>query len=409
MINILEEKRCCGCSACVEKCPKQCVSLCEDKEGFLYPIVDKSICVDCGICEKVCPMINPNSSRLPLKVYASINRNEKVRMASSSGGIFTLLAEKILAEGGVVFGACFDDSWEVKMTFAENLEGVSCFSGSKYVQARVERTYEEAEFFLKQGREVLYSGTPCQIAGLKKFLRREYKNLLAVDFVCHGVPSPKVWRQYLSETVSRQCNEKKAGLSQSKSRDVTIDNVEFRSKSTGWKKYSFVLTLSETKPNGEKDTISLSSMHFENIYMRAFLANLTLRPSCYECPFKECKSGSDITIADFWGIEKCAPDMDDDKGTGLVLVNTQKGMSFFPDEKVRIRECSYHEATAFNTAALSNTVKPHPNRSKFFFLLNEKRFTLDELVGKMLAQPLGIRIRNYVIHLIRHYLYIDKL
>lgn len=203
MIDILDKKDCCGCSSCVQRCPKQCITLKEDNEGFLYPIVNKEICISCGLCEKVCPVLSQGEPRKPLKVYAAKNQDEEIRRQSSSGGVFTLLAEQVIREGGVVFGAIFDENWEVKHDFAETIEGLAPFRGSKYVQSRIDDNYKKAERFLNQGRKVLFSGTPCQIAGLKRFLRNEYDNLLTVDFVCHGVPSPGVWRQYLKETVAR--------------------------------------------------------------------------------------------------------------------------------------------------------------------------------------------------------------
>ena len=207
MIEIKDKKDCCGCSACVQRCPKQCITLKEDNEGFLYPIVDKKTCIDCGLCEKVCPILHQGEPQKPLKVYAAKNLNEEIRRQSSSGGIFTLLAEQVIQEGGVVFGARFDENWEVKHDYTETIEGLAVFRGSKYVQSRIEDNYKKAEEFLKQGRKVLFSGTPCQIAGLKRFLRKEYEELLTVDFVCHGVPSPGVWRKYLKETVARMCDK----------------------------------------------------------------------------------------------------------------------------------------------------------------------------------------------------------
>ena len=202
MIDIIDKTLCCGCAACVQRCPKQCITLHEDHEGFLYPKVDTETCIDCGLCEKVCPILNEGNKREPLKVYAAINKDEKIRLESSSGGIFTMLAEQTIGEGGVVFGARFDENWQVRLDYTETIEGIAAFRGSKYVQARTENIYQQAEKFLKEGRKVLFTGTPCQIAGLKKFLRKEYANLLAVDFVCHGVPSPKVWAKYLQELLA---------------------------------------------------------------------------------------------------------------------------------------------------------------------------------------------------------------
>ena len=203
MINILNKKDCCGCNACVQRCPKQCIIMQTDNEGFLYPIVDATTCIDCGLCEKVCPVINQTEPQEPLKVYAAYNKNEDIRMQSSSGGIFTLLAEEIIKKGGVVFGVKFNKDWMPEFGYTETLEGLSTYRGSKYVQAIVGDAYKQAEEFLKAGREVLFSGTPCQIAGLKRYLRKEYDKLLTVDIICHGVPSPKVWNMYLKETCSR--------------------------------------------------------------------------------------------------------------------------------------------------------------------------------------------------------------
>lgn len=197
MINIKEKHNCCGCSACVQVCPKQCISMSADNEGFLYPQIDTAICIDCGLCEKVCPVINQNEPREPLAVYAANNNNEDIRLKSSSGGIFTLLAEQIISEGGVVFGARFNENWEVVHDYTEAIEGLEPFRGSKYVQSIIGDNFIKAKQFLTDGRKVLFSGTPCQIAGLKKFLRKEYENLLTVEVVCHGVPSPMVWRDYL--------------------------------------------------------------------------------------------------------------------------------------------------------------------------------------------------------------------
>ena len=206
MIKIRQNSDCCGCNACTQSCPLKCISLREDREGFLYPEADLERCCNCRLCNKVCPVINRRETGNPLSVYAVKNRDEEIRRQSSSGGIFTLLAEKILDENGVVFGARFDENWDVKHDYVETREGLALFRGSKYVQSRIGDSYLQAQQFLKKGRKVLFSGTPCQIAGLKLFLGKEYDNLLAVDFVCHGVPSPLVWRMYLSQLIDSHPN-----------------------------------------------------------------------------------------------------------------------------------------------------------------------------------------------------------
>lgn len=302
MINISDKHNCCGCSACVQACPKQCISFEEDEKGFRYPQVDSAACVDCGLCEKVCPVLHVGAPRKPLKVYAAINPNEEIRLKSSSGGVFTLLAESVINEGGVVFGARFNEQWEVIHDFTETKDGLEPFRGSKYVQSIIDDCYKHAKQFLLAGRKVLFSGTPCQIAGLKTFLGKEYENLLTVDVVCHGVPSPMVWREYLAEIA--------------KDKEHNISYVSFREKSNGWKNYSIVV-----KDRIQNDLVNESFK--KNLYMQLFLKNLSLRPSCYACKCKSGSCGSDMTIADFWGIQD--PNMDDDKGTSLFLLYTNCG------------------------------------------------------------------------------------
>lgn len=253
MIHITNKKNCCGCSACVQRCPKQCIRLVEDTEGFLYPQVDEEICIKCGLCEKVCPILN-QADKLPVQeVLAVKNPDEEERMNSSSGGVFLPLAREVINKGGVVFGAIYDKSWEVHHVYAEKIEDVYPMMGSKYLQSKIENTYKEAERFLKQGREVMFVGSPCQIAGLRTFLRnKEYPNLLAVDFLCHGVPSPGVWRRYLAETYGgygvkehgrlQATAGKNTVLLSSLNATSPIGDIKFRDKrESGWKKYRFVV------------------------------------------------------------------------------------------------------------------------------------------------------------------------
>lgn len=376
MIEILEKAACCGCSACAEKCPKQCIRLKEDNEGFLYPQVDRNTCIDCGICEKVCPVINQSDERGPLHVYAAKNRNEEIRLKSSSGGIFTLLAEETLKENGVVFGARFDENWEVKHDCTETVEGLAAFRGSKYLQSRMEDNYKKAETFLKQGRKVLFSGSPCQIAGLKKFLRKEYENLLAVDFICHGVPSPKVWRMYLDETCQKIIDQggknSVSSVLANGGRKSCIEAIGFRDKISGWKKYSFFLKLNSGIIKGGKNTAGLFEPHPGNIFMRGFLSNLYLRPSCHSCAAKSGKSGSDITIADYWGIHLFMPDFDDDRGVGLVLVNSPKGEKLYNalTPCMESRETGVAEAQRCN-AGFKATLAIPSRRPDFFRAINQ--------------------------------------
>jgi coenzyme F420-reducing hydrogenase beta subunit len=363
MINIKKNKDCCGCSACVQVCPKQCISFNEDNEGFRYPLVNKDLCINCGLCEKVCPVINQSNERKPLKVLAAKNPNEDIRVKSSSGGIFTMLAEKIIEEGGVVFGAKFNDNWEVVHDFTDRIDGLYVFRGSKYVQSIIGDNYKKVESFLKEDRNVLFSGTPCQVAGLKLFLKKEYDNLLLVDFVCHGVPSPLVWRMYLKELVTSIAT-KNSVFTAYKPENIKIEDIQFRDKEKGWKKYSFLLKLSATQ-GAEKNTVFFLETLDKNMFMRGFLSDLYLRPSCYKCPSKSLKSGSDITIADYWGIENVIPEFDDDKGVSLVLINTNKGDNLLSEfNQIKI-ETSYNDALRGNPA-IERSVLSHKKRNFFF-------------------------------------------
>lgn len=384
MIQIKDKSACCGCSACVQICPKQCIVLKEDKEGFLYPVVNQTLCIACGKCEKVCPELHPFDVVESLKAYAAKHPDDTVRAESSSGGIFTLLADAVIDAGGVVFGARFDNDWSVVHDFTETHEGLQAFRGSKYVQSRIGSTYQQAEKFLKSGRKVLFTGTPCQIAGLKRYLHKEYENLWAVDFVCHGVPSPLVWKKYLEETIARQC-EKNSVLLHSKSlvserNSIAyewmrkIDSISFRNKNLGWKKFSFALTLSEVTTDGEKNTVLLSTIFPENEYMQAFLSNFSLRPSCYHCPVKGGKSGSDLTIGDFWGIEQIAPEIDDDKGCSLVIVHNRWIQEWLCSHAYILKECQLNELVKYNPCIYRSESIP-ANRVFFFYKFHKVGFT----------------------------------
>ncbi len=367
MIRITDKKDCCGCHACVSVCARHSITMQEDNEGFLYPVVDTSTCTDCGLCEKVCPVINQDAPSKPLKVYAAKNRDEEIRRQSSSGGIFTPLAEAVIREGGVVFGAKFDKDWNVVHAWTDTIEGIADFRGSKYVQSTIGSTYTEAREFLKQGRLVLFSGTPCQIAGLKKFLRKEYDNLLTVDVVCHGVPSPLVWRKYLEEVREKLRAERVAGkntVSSSLNDFPVITGISFRDKTQGWKKFGFRLryAVSETAENLVSDSDTKHEYDFlqpfpENIFMKGFLKNLYLRPSCYACAARSGKSGSDISIADYWGVQNYYPEFDDDKGVGLVLVNTEKGKKAYEKINANSIESTYEQGLKQNPCIELSVVK----------------------------------------------------
>ena len=384
MIKILNKQDCCGCSACVQRCPKQCITQQEDEEGFLYPKVDMATCIDCGLCEKVCPVLHQAEERVPLEVFAAKNPNDEIRYESSSGGIFTLLAEQTIDAGGVVFGVKWNEHFEAVHAYTETKEGLAAFRGSKYVQSQVGETFRQAEQFLKLGRQVLYSGTPCQIAALKLYLRKDYENLLSVDFICHGTPSPGVFRWYLSEEIAqeaaRQSGEKiqfRSSLSipsiakadvLAREQGFEIEDIRFRDKRVGWKKYSFVLSLkplSKVTTAGEKKSVSLSYTLHENAFMQGFLSDLYLRPSCHDCKARNGKSGSDITIGDYWAVSSLIPNIDDDRGVSAITLNTDIGRTFIERIQMVLCQTSYDDLCVRNKCLLHSVEVPK-NRQVFY-------------------------------------------
>lgn len=324
----------------MQRCPSSAIALSRDDEGFLYPMADATICNDCGLCERVCPYINQDEPRRPLEVYAAINPVENIRRASSSGGVFTVIAEKVITDGGVVFGAMFNDQWAVEHGCIDCIEDLHKLRGSKYVQSRIGTAFQQVEVLLKLGRTVLFSGTSCQVAGLKKYLRKDYDKLLTVDVVCHGVPSPQLWKDYLAslETVA------------------PIQGVNMKDKSEGWMSYKITIT-------GEKDTLSERAL--VNKYMMAFSQNLSLRPSCYQCPSKSGKSGSDITLGDYWGVEKLVSKMYDNKGTSFVCANTPKGLSMLVELPLNMEKADYNVSIPYNACIVKSTAEP-PLRAAFW-------------------------------------------
>lgn len=348
MIEITDKSKCTGCNACKSVCPKQCIIMKSDQEGFWYPSVIKTECIQCGLCDKTCPVLTRKSEVQFQKAYAAYSRDDGIRMESSSGGIFTLLAEHIIDNGGVVFGAAFNAEWKVEHICVDNKEDLAKLRMSKYVQSDIGDTFRQAKDYLESERLVLFTGTPCQIAGLKKYLGKEYDNLCTQDIVCHGVPSPIIWKQYIDSKLS---SDKKG-----------IENVLFRCKATGWRDYSIKYEYHDNKQEMVPQT--------QDVYYQAFLKNLILRPSCYDCRFKGNSLASDITLADFWGIEKVIPEMDDNKGTSLAICHTPKGKTLFESiqSSIVFRSVDYDLALQGNPAAVRSMGKPGSRDTMFHYL-----------------------------------------
>lgn len=345
MINDLEKSECCGCYSCVEACPQQAILMECDGEGFWYPNIDKNKCIDCNICDQKCPSKNASIRESKKKAYACLNRNEDVRLRSSSGGIFSVIAEHILNQKGVVFGACFDENFNLRHDFVDNIIDLDKLRGSKYVQSKIGKSYKMTKKFLEEERLVLFVGTPCQIEGLRFYLSKDYKNLICCDFICHGVSSPKIWNKFILEK-QQKYNSK-------------VKNVSFRDKNRGWKQYSMILKFENNHVYNKdlnKDTM-----------LRAYLSNICLRPSCYRCKYKTVDRASDLTFADFWRVDDVYPNINDDKGISLLLINSEKGQNIFDNisDKIISEKVDFINQVS-NIETLITSVKENNNRSKFF-------------------------------------------
>ena len=346
MISIVDKKQCCGCSACFNICPQQCIRMQEDEEGFLYPQVDQKICIQCGLCEKVCPLLNNNAfveKDFPREFYAVQALDDVVRAESTSGGAFTPLGQAVLEQRGVVFGAAFQDnkSYHVKHRVAEEPHELRMFRGSKYVQSEMGDSMQRCKAYLEAGRMVLFSGTPCQIAGLKSYLRKDYDNLLTVDVVCRAVPSPKVFQKYLEY--------------QAKHIPGRIENVRFRDKCYG---YSYS-TMSIYSSSGKKYHKGIES----DLYLRTFFSGICDRPSCSTCQFRSYHL-SDITLWDCFHVSVIDASMDDNKGTTRLSINTHKGKQLLEQAKKYLKIRRYEPSLDKKEVAYSENRKNQ--RTEFF-------------------------------------------
>lgn len=336
-----------------------------DSEGFLRPIIDLQSCVNCGQCASVCPVLHPmNLSDSLTGCYAAYNTDEPEREKASSGGIFLLLARWVLNHGGVVFGAAFNEDFTVSHRSAETEEEVHAFCGSKYVQSRTGNSYREVRQFLQAGRYVLFTATPCQVLGLHHYLGETHEKLLTADMICHGVPSPEVWKRYVNERTVKDND------------GVLPKTIRFRAKETGWSSYSMQFQYTDT---------CYSRCNAEDTYMHGFLANLYLRPSCHNCIAKGIGRVSDFTLADFWGVQRIQPDMYDNRGTSLVLLHTEKASAVWKEISAQIKaEPTEAEAAVNSNSAAIRSVERHPKREEFFVRYKDE--DLEQLVWELVPK-----------------------
>ena len=364
MIQLAQKDECCGCHACKNICPSHCIGMEADSEGFFYPKVDGNICTDCGLCETVCPMLFPVPAKNSPNAFAAWNNSEAIRTDSSSGGVFYSLMRMTFQQGGVVWGAGFDETMILCHQSAANEADGKKLMGSKYLQSRINDTYQVIGDELRDGRQVLFSGTPCQVAGLYGFLGKNYDNLLTCDVVCHGVPSPKVFAAY------RAVLERRYG--------AITKRIAFRRKDCGWKRYSVSLSF-------DNDT-EYRRVLTEDPFMFGFLANIYLRPSCHSCRFSRLPRVADISMGDFWGVDNHHPEWNDDRGLSLILVQTEKGQKAFETCRAGL---TVHEAD-LDTAIQSNpcicgSVEPGKRRDDFFIDLD--RLPFEKMIRKYMTRP----------------------
>ena len=368
MIEIKNKTMCSGCHACYNICPQSAIIMAEDEKGFKYPKIDKEKCINCGLCEKICPILNIKNKEHEISAYAVINKDEKVRLDSSSGGVFNLIANYVLDQKGIVFGATFDKDMLVKHISINNKNDIPKLMTSKYLQSVIGDTYKECKKYLNKGKKVLFTGTPCQIEGLLSYLNKEYDNLYTQDIICHGVPSPKIWKMYLKKL--------------NKNTGQSPIQTNFRQKNSGWDLFELSILYPDS---------SYECSHNADVYMQAFLSNYTLRDSCYNCSFKKISRLSDITLGDFWGIDKIDKSMNDNKGTSLVIINSKKGEELLNilKKKCKIKAVDFDNSIKYNPAYFQSCNMPN-KREEFFSEINEDNF--DQVVNKYTKKSIYKRV-----------------
>lgn len=370
---------CCGCEVCVDICPAGAIEMLEDEEGFYYPSVDKKKCVNCGKCLKCCPEINVlnpiNSYNIPIS-YGVKYKDEDIRMESRSGGVFTALSDVVLGKSGIIYGCGMTEEFVAKHFRAETVEERNVMRGSKYVQSRMKGICRQIIEDLKANRYVLFSGTSCQVQGIRNAVPEDLQSkLLLVDIVCHGVPSPKVWKKYL------QSLEKKY--------KGKVTSVDFRNKKDyGWEEHVESIRVNEYQ-------------HDSKVYTNLFYNHIMLRPSCYHCPYKTKSHPGDITIADFWGIDKAIPGFNDNKGVSLVLVNNEKEAKIFEEAKTSLNWKKTDFEKCLQPPLKGNFEVPM-RRKKFWKMYHNSDFDeVLEIYGKRLKPTLPDKVVRKIHRIIK--------
>lgn len=370
MIEIKNKVDCCGCNACGDACAHGAITFKIDIEGFWYPEVDKAKCVDCGLCEKVCPILEPATQIVRYKepfVYAAYTKDETIRLDSTSGGIHSMLAQVMYEKNSYIGGAVYNDDHSVSQIIDDDPQRLSDIRSSKYLQSYASDVYRQIKNKLRERREVFFCGCPCQIHALYKYLgNKEYENLITCDFICRGVNSPKVFKKYM-DMLERDYGAK-------------ASRIKFKNKKWGWHNFSMHVTFENGKEYCQD--------RWHDLFFIGYLqAGNFARPSCYKCAFKGFPQKADITLADFWGIENIDSSMDQDKGTSLVMVNSDKGQALFDSikDKIKWKQFSMKDAEAGNPALNSSLVIDCSDRDAFFTDLD--KMTFDKVAAKYFPLP----------------------
>lgn len=373
MIKVKEKKNCCGCAACSQICPQQCIFMKEDEEGFLYPEIDSSQCIDCSLCERICPIINYKRPKPECQMAAVVQtKNQEILRQSTSGGAFTAIAEYVIEHDGIVFGVEMDENFNVKHTYTDKKQELYKYRNSKYVQSNIENTFKQVKKFLDDNRMVCFSGTPCQIEGLINYLGgEEYENLILVDVVCRAVPSPGVWRKYI--TYLNQNNE-------------GIKSLRFRDKSLGYQ-YS---TMEIRYQNGKIAREGIES----DSWLRMFFSGMIIRPSCADCKFRSISRRSDFTIWDCFNIYHIDKKFDESLGVTRVFIHSEKGKKIFDNIKgnFELRSIST-EIAVKNVTELVVSPQINSKREQFYQDLN--KLSIENVLDKYFPLTLTVKFKRF--------------
>ncbi|MDD4320924.1 MAG: Coenzyme F420 hydrogenase/dehydrogenase, beta subunit C-terminal domain [Acidaminococcaceae bacterium] len=381
MIELFKEKiECCGCAACMNICPELAITMKTDENGFIYPNINADLCIECGLCLKTCAYQNiPSTANKPFGTYVAVNKNKTVLLNSSSGGIFAALASIIFEKKGVVFGCAFNENMEPKHICVDNSSDLKTIQGSKYVQSNIATTYTEVKHFLQQGKFVLYTGTPCQIAGIKSYLGKGYDNLITADIICHGVSSEAFFKGYI-----KHLEEKLKGK---------VIDFKFRDKSRGWGLRGKVVF----EKNGALREKFIEPI--ESYYYKYFLVGDIYRENCYECKYANGRRQGDLTMGDYWGIEKFHPVIETQNGVSVLLVNSSKGMALLPKlgNYLDLTSSTFEQARAENEQLRQPTSKSK-NREVILKTWREGgyRAVADKYNKENKRQLMMFRIRRFI-------------